>query len=59
MANTSSWFYQNHMEERRLQVAKTAYMESHRIPETFSARNPAYKGTVLQAKHGGAQDAVR
>lgn len=55
MSNSMSVFWQLGEEDRRLNAAKRQYEEK---VTTYSARNPAYKGTVLQARHGGEKHEV-
>ena len=58
MSNSMSVFWKLGEEDRRLIKAKNDYLEKHK-PMTYAATHPAYKGTVLQARHGGDKDADR
>ena len=58
MSNKMSWFWQLGEDERRLDRAKKEHDKHNKIM-TYAATHPAYKGTVLQARHGGEKDADR
>lgn len=55
MSNSMSVFWQLGEEDRRLIKAKNDYLAKNK-PSTYAATHPAYKGTVLQARHGGEKD---